>query len=268
MKVKTCSIGSMFENSAKNRYNDVLPYDETIIKINNFNERVPIKGYINGNYIEPKFMSSLNADALSMRGYDLNDLQNRPRHYIATQAPTPKTINTFIELSLELAKANIDKCCNIIMLTEFKEGNRVKSMNYINHITDIIGNDPSLQTEGLIEIREWETKGGLIIKHYHLRNWVDHASPPLNKDGSDPLIKLVNIIKGGEMLVHCSAGVGRTGTFIALDYILKEKKKIEENGFVTISDLFGVVASLKCCRMLMVQTESQYEYLKSVIVKA
>lgn len=270
VKSKTCSIALRAENRVKNRYSDVLPYDDTIVKISKFHERVPIRGYINGNYIEPSVKQYADGGgggggdfdvnvSMPMPKFDLNELNSRSRHYIATQAPTGNTISEFIDLAVELAESNVDKTCNVVMLTEIKEGTRQKSMDYIDIMSQQLGSTPRvLPSEGVIETREWILpSNGAIIRHYHLRNWIDHSGPPLDSDGTDPLVKLVRKITKGEMLVHCSAGVGRTGTFIALDYILKEGLSLKE--------LFNVVASLKCSRMLMVQTQSQYNYLEKVL---
>ncbi len=101
----------------------------------------------------------------------------------------------------------------------------------------------SVQKEGSKEER--------ILMHFHYTVWPDHGVP----DHPTPLLHFVrkvassNPTNAGPIVVHCSAGVGRTGTFITLFSQLKMIKM--ENKI----DVFGFVRSMRYNRCCMVQTE-------------
>ena len=88
------------------------------------------------------------------------------------------------------------------------------------------------------------------ITQYHLTSWPDHGVP----DYATPLMSLHKRVTNtwspskGPILVHCSAGVGRTGTFIAVDIALEQASK---EGVV---DIAGIINRLREQRMQMVQT--------------
>ena len=89
------------------------------------------------------------------------------------------------------------------------------------------------------------------ITQYHFTSWPDHGVPEM----TGPIVALHKMVmsgwkkEGGPILVHCSAGVGRTGTFITIDLALEQAEK---EGVV---DIAGIVNRLREQRMQMVQTE-------------
>ncbi|ELU03941.1 hypothetical protein CAPTEDRAFT_222638 [Capitella teleta] len=95
------------------------------------------------------------------------------------------------------------------------------------------------------------------LKHFHYLSWPDMKAP--NKTGSIvPFVRLIRAtvqLDGGPILVHCSAGVGRSGTFIALDHLMQH---IEEHDDI---DIYGTVYQMRKHRCCMVQTESQYIFI-------
>nr|XP_037273381.1 receptor-type tyrosine-protein phosphatase beta-like [Rhipicephalus microplus] len=119
----------------------------------------------------------------------------------------------------------------IIMLTQFVEGNK--------------SDDSS----------KWRS-----LRHVFFTAWKDHGTP----EKPETLVQFVRTCQGmfgprggsqPPILVHCSAGVGRTGTFIALDMCL-QKLEVDED-----IDIFHLVLDLRECRRCMVQNEKQYTYL-------
>lgn len=85
--------------------------------------------------------------------------------------------------------------------------------------------------------------------------WNDHTVPT----NTNKLIDFIRLIRSeyrpdkyGPMLVHCSAGVGRSGTFIALDRLLQQFDKLSFNGYL---DIYGTIFDMRRCRDKMVQNE-------------
>ncbi|MBN3292413.1 PTPRJ phosphatase, partial [Polypterus senegalus] len=91
------------------------------------------------------------------------------------------------------------------------------------------------------------------IRHFHFIAWPDHGVP----ENTDLLIRFRNLVRehmnlnngNSPTVVHCSAGVGRTGTLIALDHLIHQIK------LDNIVDIYGIVYELRMHRPLMVQTE-------------
>ena len=111
------------------------------------------------------------------------------------------------------------------------------------------------------------SKKELIVKQIHFIAWPDHGVPNI-KDGKifiafDEMIKLANKYRNDNpIVVHCSAGVGRTGTFISM-YCLHQEiaKQIQDNEKVILFSIFNLVRKLKEQRLYMVQTEIQYYFI-------
>uniref|UniRef100_A0A8C4WXI8 protein-tyrosine-phosphatase n=1 Tax=Eptatretus burgeri TaxID=7764 RepID=A0A8C4WXI8_EPTBU len=106
------------------------------------------------------------------------------------------------------------------------------------------------------QMKSWQRRP---IYHFHFLSWPDFGVPT-----SSTLEWFVRLFQGhvigngcrpGPFVVHCSAGVGRTGTFIALDMLLQQ---IEELNYV---DVFGLVTEMRKSRMNMIQTEEQYIFV-------
>ena len=93
---------------------------------------------------------------------------------------------------------------------------------------------------------------GIEITQYHFTSWPDHGVP----ECTGPIMALHKKVmegwrsEGGPILVHCSAGVGRTGTFITIDLALEQAEKTKT------ADIAGIVNRLREQRMQMVQTEA------------
>lgn len=235
----------------ENRYSDIIPYTNTRVKLED-------GGYINANYINPS-----------------NDILNK---YIATQGPLKNTIFKFWQLIMEELYIKDNDNIDIIMLTELEEDNREKCYNYIKTIdNDLINcgiklfnkkfiksNLKILNNNG-IELREFnDFENGKKIRHFWVRKWPDFGIPDKDKDNNLYLIKYLHNINMNNnkniKIVHCSAGVGRSGTFILLDWYYN---KIYLKGLK--QDIFESVMNMRKCRVMMVQRFEQYEYLYMVI---
>ncbi|XP_019062084.1 receptor-type tyrosine-protein phosphatase beta isoform X1 [Fukomys damarensis] len=242
-----CDIALLPENRGKNRYNNILPYDASRVKLSNVDDD-PCSDYINASYIPGN---------------------NFRREYIATQGPLPGTKDDFWKMAWE------QNVLNIVMVTQCVEKGRVKCDHYWPADQDsLYYGDLILQMLSESVLPEWTIREFKIcseeqldvqrlIRHFHYTVWPDHGVP----ETTQSLIQFVRTVRdyinrtpgAGPTVVHCSAGVGRTGTFIALDRILQQ---LDSKDSV---DIYGAVHDLRLHRVHMVQTECQYIYLHQCV---
>ncbi|XP_073793956.1 receptor-type tyrosine-protein phosphatase C isoform X26 [Danio rerio] len=233
------------ENQSKNRYVDILPYDYN---------RVTLSSGAYGDYINASFIE----------GYQ------EPKKYIAAQGPKDETIVDFWQMMWE------QKSSIIVMVTRCEEGNKVKCAQY----WPCLDRETEIFDDFVVKIKTEEHCPDYIIRHLVLANkrekasereithiqfisWPDHGVP------TDPgqLLKLrrrVNSFKNffsGPIVVHCSAGVGRTGTYIGIDAMIES---LEAENRV---DIYGFVAKLRRQRCLMVQVEAQYILIHTALIE-
>ncbi|XP_061236457.1 receptor-type tyrosine-protein phosphatase eta isoform X6 [Neopsephotus bourkii] len=233
------------ENRGKNRYNNVLPYDISRVKLS---DRSSVSDdYINANY---------------MPGY------NSKKAFIAAQGPLPNTIEDFWCMIWE---KNI---YSIVMLTKCVEQARTKCEQYWPDKQPKSYGDIIVTMVSEIILPEWtirdftveksNTAEGHTVRQFHFTSWPDHGVP----ETTELLINFRHLVHEyssqnpieSPTLVHCSAGVGRTGTFIAIDRLIQQ---IEMENTV---DVYGVVYDLRMHRPLMVQTEDQYVFLNQCVM--
>ncbi|XP_062991285.1 receptor-type tyrosine-protein phosphatase C isoform X2 [Elgaria multicarinata webbii] len=235
-------------NQNKNRYVDILPYDYNRVELSAI-PGDPGSDYINASHID---------------GF------KEPRKYIAAQGPKDETTDDFWRMIWE-QKATI-----VVMVTRCEEGNRIKCAKYW----------PSMEEETasygdiVVKINECKVCPDYIIQKLHITNrrekttgrdvthiqftsWPDHGVP----DDAHLLLKLrrrVNALSNffsGPIVVHCSAGVGRTGTYIGIDAMLEG---LDSEGRV---DVYGYIVKLRRQRCLMVQVEAQYILIHQALVE-
>ncbi|XP_042629120.1 receptor-type tyrosine-protein phosphatase S-like isoform X8 [Cyprinus carpio] len=233
-------------NKPKNRYANVIAYDHTRVALSN-NDGVPGGDYINANFID---------------GY------RRQGAYIATQGPMPDTFSDFWRLVWEQHTANI------IMITKLEEKSRNKCDQYW----------PSRGTEtyGLMQVTLLDTvelatycvrtfaliKSGSgekrELRQFQFTAWPDQGVPehPTLFLAFLRRVKACNPPDAGPIVVHCSAGVGRTGCFIVIDAMLERVKQEK-----TI-DVYGHVTLMRSQRNYMVQTEEQYVFIYEALLEA
>ncbi|KAI3371524.1 hypothetical protein L3Q82_024105, partial [Scortum barcoo] len=228
------------ENKPKNRYNNVLPYDSSRVKLSIIHGS-PYDDYINANY---------------MPGC------NSRKEFIAAQGPLPTTVNEFWRMIWE---KNVQ---TLVMLTRCNEQGRVKCEQYWNSSTKHFDNITVTMTSEIplddwtireFDIKNMKTAEIRSVRHFHFTAWPDHGVPQT----TELLISFRHLVRehmnqysrNSPTVVHCSAGVGRTGTFIAIDRLIFQ---IERENIV---DVYGIVHDLRMHRPLMVQTEDQYVFL-------
>uniref|UniRef100_A0A8C1Y4C3 protein-tyrosine-phosphatase n=1 Tax=Cyprinus carpio TaxID=7962 RepID=A0A8C1Y4C3_CYPCA len=231
------------ENRGKNRYNNILPYDSTRVKLSYVDDD-SCSDYINASYIPGN---------------------NFRREYIATQGPLPGTKDDFWKMVWE---QNVH---NIVMVTQCVEKGRVKCDHYWPFDQEsLYYGDLVVQMQSESVLPEWTIREfkicneeqlsySRVVRQFHYTVWPDHGVPEITQS----LIQFVRTVRdyinrtpfSGATVVHCSAGVGRTGTFIALDRVLQQ---LDTRDAV---DIYSVVFELRLHRTHMVQTECQYSYL-------
>ncbi|XP_061057747.1 receptor-type tyrosine-protein phosphatase eta [Eubalaena glacialis] len=233
------------ENRGKNRYNNVLPYDISRVKLSVHAHSTD--DYINANY---------------MPGY------HSKKDFIATQGPLPNTLKDFWRMVWE------KNVYAIVMLTKCIEQGRTKCEEYWPSKQAQDYGDITVAMTSEIVLPEWtirdftvkniQTSESHPLRQFHFTSWPDHGVP----DTTDLLINFRYLVRDymrhsspeSPILVHCSAGVGRTGTFIAIDRLIYQ---IEDENTV---DVYGIVYDLRMHRPLMVQTEDQYVFLNQCVL--
>ncbi|XP_019364796.1 PREDICTED: tyrosine-protein phosphatase non-receptor type 3 isoform X1 [Gavialis gangeticus] len=232
------------QNMDKNRYKDVLPYDAT---------RIILQGdedYINANYVTMEIPSA--------------GIVNR---YIATQGPLPHTCAHFWQVVWD------HRLTLIIMLTTLTERGRTKCHQYWPDPPEIMeyGNfRVKCQSEDCtiayvfreMVLTNIETEQEHIVTHLQYVAWPDHGVP----DDSTDFLEFVNCmrpkrVKNEPVLVHCSAGIGRTGVLVTMETALC---LIERNQPVYPLD---IVRKMRDQRAMMVQTSSQYKFVCEAILR-
>ncbi|XP_054914099.1 receptor-type tyrosine-protein phosphatase H-like [Poeciliopsis prolifica] len=244
---QTQKAATLPENKGKNRFTNILPYDWSRVKLNTSTPNDTLD-YINANYL-PGYSSS--------------------REYIACQGPLPNTLADFWRMVWE------QKVKRIVMVTNCVEAGRTKCEQYWpegpNPSThgDLIVSKTSEQRESNWVLREFKLKHTKdaeerMVKHFHFTAWPDHGVP----QGTEVLIRFRGLVRKhiesegskAPTVVHCSAGVGRTGTIIALDVLLQQ---LQQERAVGINSF---VSKMRQHRSHMVQTESQYVFLHQCIM--
>ncbi|QPG73693.1 hypothetical protein FOA43_001006 [Brettanomyces nanus] len=242
-------------NRDKNRYLDVLPYDYNRVKID-------ADGYINASYIE--LGSS---------------------RYVATQGPISSTVSDFWKMCDYVCKKRIV----IVMLTPLIEKQREKCCKYWScqnfSIVDSVTGCRAIQLDfisqryddrGHFKVTKWkmykpdrpaEVKD---VFHFYYDKWEDFSRPSSYEHVIELSQQVAKVRDAQEpVIVHCSAGVGRTGTFIAIDHLLnsmKETTEVEECAD-HVDPVEDVVRLLRKQRMLMVQRPQQYQFVYDTIRK-
>uniref|UniRef100_A0AAZ3PNR7 protein-tyrosine-phosphatase n=1 Tax=Oncorhynchus tshawytscha TaxID=74940 RepID=A0AAZ3PNR7_ONCTS len=233
------------ENRMKNRYGNIIAYDHSRVRLQ------PLEGEQNSDYINANYVD----------GY------HRPNHYIATQGPMQETVFDFWGMVWQ------ENTAAIVMVTNLVEVGRVKCCKYWPDDTEIYRDikvtliETQLLSEYVIRTFAVEKRGAheiREIRQFHFTGWPDHGVPyhATGLLGFVRRVKAKTLSNAGPMVIHCSAGAGRTGCFIVIDIMLD---MAEREGVV---DIYNCVRELRSRRVNMVQTEEQYVFIHDAILEA
>uniref|UniRef100_A0A673HKP3 protein-tyrosine-phosphatase n=1 Tax=Sinocyclocheilus rhinocerous TaxID=307959 RepID=A0A673HKP3_9TELE len=233
-------------NKPKNRYANVIAYDHTRVIL------APTDGIVGSDYINANYIDGF----------------RKQNAYIATQGPLPETFGDFWRMVWE------QRAASVVMMTKLEEKSRIKCDQYWpSRGTDTFGavqvalldtmelatfcvRTFSLHKSGCNERRE--------VRQFQFTAWPDHGVP----EYPTPFLAFLRRVKAcnppdaGPVIVHCSAGVGRTGCFIVIDAMLE---RIRHERTV---DVYGHVTLMRSQRNYMVQTEDQYGFIHEAVLEA
>ncbi|XP_045163455.1 tyrosine-protein phosphatase non-receptor type 11-like isoform X2 [Mercenaria mercenaria] len=248
------------ENKAKNRYKNILPFDHTRVTLRDGDPNVVGSDYINANCITAE-----------------DDNIEPKKSYVATQGCLQSTVVDMWRMIWQ------EGCRVIVMTTKEVERGKIKAVRYWPDPAD--GGEKVYEVyKGKITVKfvketkdkDYTTRELEVVKEhddgrveparkvyqYHFMTWPDYGVP--SEAGS--VLDFLNVVNtkqesisgAGPVVVHCSAGIGRTGTFIVIDMILNQVKTY---GMDCEIDIQKTIQMVRSQRSGMVQTEAQYKFV-------
>ncbi|WMV34753.1 hypothetical protein MTR67_028138 [Solanum verrucosum] len=248
-----CSMALNSANISKNRYTDVLPFDNNRVVLD-----PPARGYINASFIK---------------------ISEDVSQFIATQGPLQHTFEDFWEMIIQ------HRCPVIVMLTQLFDNYKV--FNCLNY--QIVKCGDYFQADGgprrfgnICIVTKWikTTQTSLILRclevnyieskepplcvlHIQYPDWPDHGVPKDTLAVREILKQTFSVPPSlGPIVVHCSAGIGRTGTYCAIHNTIQRILVGDKSAL----DLVNTITIFRSQRIGMVQTMEQYLFCYDAII--
>ncbi|XP_038052727.1 uncharacterized protein LOC119725395 [Patiria miniata] len=244
-QLRPATVAMKPQNESKNLDTDIIVYDHSRVVLEPL-QNDPDSDYINACYID---------------GYLEKDM------YIASQGPTESTVGDFWRM---VWQTKVDK---IIMLTNPVENGEVNCHQYwpdtgIKTYSDIAVSTEKEDVFLDYTIRAFRidkvfsAESNRLVKQFHFKTWPDMEAP----EHPTTVLNFMQVVNAehnkGRTVVHCSNGIGRTGTYIALDSMLDQMR---QEGQV---DVLGFIYRMRQKRNKMVQTPAQYRFIFEALLAA
>ncbi|VDM56835.1 unnamed protein product [Angiostrongylus costaricensis] len=233
----TATYEAFKSNMAKNRYSDVVCTDSTRVKLR-LGEK-EFGDYIHANYINSTLLTT---------------------KFICTQGPLQSTIHDFWRMILQ------ERIESILMLCKLCEDGRPKCSVYWPEVVGETKLMPTLKvTNTGEEVDEFASTTSMIVElnpeysTYCLISWPDRGVPDHNSCRIP--LQLLDRVRHAPCVIHCSAGIGRTGSLVALEIALQ---KVVAGSRI---DFEQIARELRCARAQCIQTEVQYLYIHRVMIE-
>ncbi|KAL2936300.1 Protein-tyrosine-phosphatase PTP1 [Bienertia sinuspersici] len=248
---RLCKVALDPANLNKNRYTDVIPFDSTRVVLTSCKDyRSIAKGYINASFVKTPAESAA--------------------QFIATQGPLPHTYEDFWEMVLQY------RCPAIVMLTRLVDNYRVKCDNYFEaengprefgDISVVIkwmkSTENSLVLRHLEVTKAESEEPPLSVLHIQYPEWPDHGVPTDSVAIREIFKRTYHVSSSvGPIVVHCSAGIGRTGTYCTIHDTITRILV----GDMSALDFARTVEVFRSQRIGMVQTPEQFKYCYKVVI--
>ncbi|KAF7469107.1 Hypothetical predicted protein [Marmota monax] len=250
--------GQRPENKSKNRYKNILPFDHSRVILQGRDSNIPGSDYINANYVKNQLLSP----------------DENSKTYIASQGCLESTVNDFWQMVWQ------ENTRVIVMTTREVEKGRNKCVPYWPEVrTQRVYGPYSVVNCGEHDTTEYKLRtlqvspldnGDLVreIWHYQYLSWPDHGVPS-EPGGVLSFLDQINqrqesLPHAGPIIVHCSAGIGRTGTIIVIDMLMES---ISTKGLDCDIDIQKTIQMVRAQRSGMVQTEAQYKFIYVAIAQ-
>ncbi|XP_064605560.1 receptor-type tyrosine-protein phosphatase kappa-like isoform X2 [Liolophura sinensis] len=239
-------MGTLPFNRPKNRFQTIVPYDYNRVILDT-PDGDPLYQYINASYVD---------------GY------KKGRAYIVAQAPVKTTSFDFWRM---IWQEDVGK---IVMITKLVEAGKVKSEQYWSDFDTRSFGSFIVQLESSVELADFTLRTFLVynavteetrtIKHFHFTSWPDHGVPrhPLAVLLFRKKIVSASTLCSGPTVVHCSAGIGRSGCYIALDILIQQAAREKR------VDVYNTVVRLRQQRANLIPSLEQYVFLYEALLEA
>lgn len=234
-----------------NRYCDVLPFRDNIVKLDDC-ETVNVDNYINANFITHPFKKA-------------------EKSFIACQAPMNDTMESFCRMVLKYKVEDV-----ITIINKKEDPHRYfnywsASQTYGSHkiCVEYAAESGPFCSLSVLKISDEKEQSEQIVNHFHILNWQDYRA--LSKDQISEFVKFLKMILKNKSeselptVVHCSAGIGRTLTFICSYYLVEQNTHPDGEQQIVKYNVRDLVSGFREQRYNAINTLHQYKFLYEVV---